>query len=70
MFKNIYKLTHIYFQKCVEYSLEVDYIELDEFISTIMTKMTLTPMQQAHLSKLVGTEHYADIKNKLKSDVN
>lgn len=52
--------------KCIEYSLEVNYFELDDFISKIMTKMTLSPMQRAHLSKLVGTEHYVEIENKIK----
>ncbi|XP_060867509.1 small ribosomal subunit protein mS39 [Metopolophium dirhodum] len=51
--------------KCIEYSLEVDYLELDNFISKILTKMTLSPMQRAHLSKLVGTEHYVEIENKI-----
>jgi len=30
-----------------------------------MTKMTLSSMQRAHLSKLVGTEHYVEIENKI-----
>ncbi|XP_025209053.1 protein PTCD3 homolog, mitochondrial [Melanaphis sacchari] len=51
--------------KCIEYSLEVNYLELDDFISKIMTKMTLSPMQRAHLSKLVGTEHYIEIENNI-----
>jgi len=49
--------------------VEIDYIELDEFVSKIMTKMTLSPMQRAHLSKLVGTEHYVGIENKKESVV-
>ncbi|CAI6343787.1 unnamed protein product [Macrosiphum euphorbiae] len=53
--------------KCIEYSLEVNYLELDDFISKIMTKMTLSPMQRAHLSKLVGTEHYVEIENKIEN---
>ncbi|XP_022160312.1 protein PTCD3 homolog, mitochondrial [Myzus persicae] len=51
--------------KCIEYSLDVNYIELDDLISKIVTKMTLSPMQRAHLSKLVGTEHYVEIENKI-----
>ncbi|KAL4130829.1 hypothetical protein QTP88_008208 [Uroleucon formosanum] len=51
--------------KCIEYSLEVNYPELDDFILKIMTKMTLSSMQRAHLSKLVGTEHYVEIENKI-----
>jgi len=29
--------------------------------------MNLTPMQRAHLSKLVGTEYYVEIENKIKA---
>lgn len=57
----------IFFQKCIEYTLNVDYVELDHLISKIMTKMTLSPMQRAHLSKLIGTEHYVEIENKIES---
>jgi len=47
--------------------LDIGYAELDDFIVKIMTKMTLSPMQRAHLSKLVGAEHYVEIENKIES---
>ncbi|XP_050546265.1 protein PTCD3 homolog, mitochondrial isoform X1 [Daktulosphaira vitifoliae] len=50
--------------KCIEYALEVEYIEIDEFISKILKEMSLTPMQQTHLSKLIGTEYFHNIVNK------
>ncbi|XP_050420754.1 protein PTCD3 homolog, mitochondrial [Adelges cooleyi] len=53
--------------KCIEYSLEVEYIELEDYISKIIEKMTLTPMQRAHLSKLVGNDYFVTIENRLKS---
>lgn len=47
--------------------MDVGYEELDDYVSKIMTKMTLTPMQRAHLSKLVGPEHYVEIENRNES---
>lgn len=42
-------------------------VDLDIFISKIITDMGLSPMQRAHLSKLIGTEHYVEIESKTKS---
>jgi hypothetical protein len=48
----------------LEVGLEVD---LDILISKIIKSMVLSPMQRAHLSKLIGTEHYVEIESKTES---
>ncbi|XP_025415928.1 protein PTCD3 homolog, mitochondrial isoform X2 [Sipha flava] len=53
---------------CVEYILEVGLeVDLDILISKIIKSMVLSPMQRAHLSKLIGTEHYVEIESKTES---
>lgn len=63
-----YMYNYFYFlQKCIEYSLEVDYVGLNDLITKIMAQMILTPIQKVHLSKLVGTEHYVEIENTIEA---
>lgn len=55
------------FQKCIEYSLDVGHVEIDSLISKLIAKKTLSAMQRAHLSKLIGTENYIKIENSIES---
>lgn len=50
--------------------MEIGYTELDDLISKTITKMSLTPMQKNHLSKLVGKELNIEIENNANSIIN